>query len=49
MRPRVFPAEDGGHRDGAAGRQCTSMRPRVFPAEDMVVWALMNRRDFLLQ
>ena len=34
MRPRVFPAEDGGRAAGAHRRRLASMRPRVFPAED---------------
>ena len=37
MRPRVFPAEDGGGRRRAgADASPASMRPRVFPAEDRV-------------
>ena len=34
MRPRVFPAEDGGRCGDGGGRAGASMRPRVFPAED---------------
>ena len=35
MRPRVFPAEDGGMGiRGSSGNRPASMRPRVFPAED---------------
>ena len=37
MRPRVFPAEDGLRRPGAAPERPASMRPRVFPAEDFSV------------
>ena len=34
MRPRVFPAEDGGGNDLQYRAFRASMRPRVFPAED---------------
>ena len=34
MRPRVFPAEDGGRLGKHAAPEVASMRPRVFPAED---------------
>ena len=34
MRPRVFPAEDAQHQQGAGAERHASMRPRVFPAED---------------
>ena len=37
MRPRVFPAEDCGKVNLAAGWQYASMRPRVFPAEDLAI------------
>ena len=49
MRPRVFPAEDGGDdREPVARHGRASMRPRVFPAEDVdhdVVDGVTSRRQ----
>ena len=42
MRPRVFPAEDVVHVDGAGAGPLASMRPRVFPAEDCEVRRAVN-------
>ena len=43
MRPRVFPAEDGGIPEIDDVALVASMRPRVFPAEDLPRYKLASQ------